>query len=58
MADGAGECKGKVEAGKKVRYLTSMTISYSKVTSKSQTVIPRAVRERLGLRPGIGCDIP
>jgi antitoxin PrlF len=29
-----------------------MTVSYSKITSKSQTVIPREVRERLGLRPG------
>lgn len=29
-----------------------MTISYSKVTSKSQTVIPRDVRARLGLKPG------
>lgn len=27
-------------------------VSYSKVTSKSQTVIPRSVRERLGLKPG------
>jgi len=29
-----------------------MTVSYSKITSKSQTVIPRDVRERLGLKPG------
>ena len=29
-----------------------MSIAYSKVTSKSQTVIPRDVREKLGLRPG------
>ena len=29
-----------------------MGIAYSKITSKSQTVIPREVRERLGLRPG------
>lgn len=25
---------------------------YSKLTSKSQTVIPREVRDRLGLKPG------
>jgi antitoxin PrlF len=25
---------------------------YSKITSKCQTVIPREIRERLGLRPG------
>jgi antitoxin PrlF len=24
----------------------------SKITSKAQTVVPRAIRERLGLRPG------
>ena len=35
-----------------VRHLTGMTVAFSKVTSKSQTVIPREVRERLGLRPG------
>ena len=29
-----------------------MSISYSKITTKSQTVIPRDVRERLGLKPG------
>jgi len=29
-----------------------MTVSYSKITSKSQTVIPRDVREKLGLKPG------
>lgn len=26
--------------------------AYSKITSKSQTVIPREVREKLGLKPG------
>jgi len=25
---------------------------YSKITSKSQTVVPREVREKLGLKPG------
>lgn len=29
-----------------------MGIVYSKLTSKSQTVIPREVRKRLGLKPG------
>jgi antitoxin PrlF len=29
-----------------------MAVIYSKITSKSQTVIPREVRERLGLSPG------
>ena len=29
-----------------------MGIAFSKVTSKSQTVIPREVREKLGLKPG------
>lgn len=29
-----------------------MNVVFSKITSKSQTVIPREVRERLGLKPG------
>ncbi|NJM30176.1 MAG: AbrB family transcriptional regulator [Rhizobiales bacterium] len=29
-----------------------MGIAFSKLTTKSQTVIPREVRERLGLKPG------
>jgi antitoxin PrlF len=29
-----------------------MTAPISKLTSKAQTVIPKAVRERLGLKPG------
>lgn len=29
-----------------------MNAPFSKVTSKSQTVIPKAVREKLGLKPG------
>lgn len=29
-----------------------MNMIYSKITSKSQTVIPRVVREKLGLKPG------
>jgi antitoxin PrlF len=29
-----------------------MGIAYSKITAKSQTVIPREVREKLGLKPG------
>lgn len=29
-----------------------MQIAHSKVTTKSQTVIPSAVREKLGLKPG------
>jgi antitoxin PrlF len=28
------------------------SIATSKLTSKAQTVVPRAIRERLGLRPG------
>jgi antitoxin PrlF len=33
-------------------YIPTMNAPMSKITSKSQTVIPKAVRERLGLRPG------
>lgn len=29
-----------------------MGVVFSKITSKSQTVIPREVRDRLGLKPG------
>jgi antitoxin PrlF len=29
-----------------------MGIAYSKVTSKSQTVVPNEVRKRLGIKPG------
>jgi len=29
-----------------------MTAPVSRITSKSQTVIPKAVRDRLGLKPG------
>ena len=29
-----------------------MTVTFSKITSKSQTVIPSAVRDKLGLKPG------
>ena len=29
-----------------------MNVIYSKITSKSQTVVPREVREKLGLKPG------
>ncbi len=29
-----------------------MNVTFSKITSKSQTVIPREVREKLGLKPG------
>ncbi len=29
-----------------------MNMIFSKITSKSQTVIPREVREKLGLKPG------
>jgi antitoxin PrlF len=29
-----------------------MNVAFSKITSKSQTVIPRKVREHLGLKPG------
>ena len=29
-----------------------MGVAYSKITAKSQTVIPREIRERLGLKPG------
>jgi antitoxin PrlF len=33
-------------------YILTMNAPVSKITSKSQTVIPKAVREKLGLRPG------
>ena len=29
-----------------------MTVAFSKITSKSQTVIPGEVRQRLGVKPG------
>jgi antitoxin PrlF len=29
-----------------------MGIAYSKITSKSQTVVPNEVRKRLGIKPG------
>jgi antitoxin PrlF len=35
-----------------VRSRPSGSVSTSKLTSKAQTVIPREIRERLGLRPG------
>jgi antitoxin PrlF len=31
---------------------SSPSASYSRVSVKSQTVLPRAVREKLGVRPG------
>lgn len=31
---------------------TSTSVATSKLTSKAQTVVPRVIRERLGLRPG------
>jgi antitoxin PrlF len=31
---------------------TTDSVARSKITSKSQTVVPRVIRERLGLRPG------
>ena len=30
----------------------TISVATSKLTSKAQTVVPRAIRERLGLRPG------
>jgi antitoxin PrlF len=48
----------KLENGKSVSYLTPMNrvsrpiATFSKVSVKSQTVIPREVRERLRLKPG------
>ena len=41
-----------LDKSKTVRHLTTMNIAFSKITSKSQTVIPREVREKLGLKPG------
>jgi antitoxin PrlF len=49
----SGEAEGaKLDFCKKVRHLTRMNIVFSKITSKSQTVIPREIRELLGLKPG------
>lgn len=42
----------QLDVCKKVRHLTNMNIAYSKITTKSQTVIPKDVREKLGLKPG------
>jgi antitoxin PrlF len=48
----------RLEGRKALSYITSMNRqtlaapSFSKVSVKSQTVIPREVRERLGLKPG------
>jgi antitoxin PrlF len=33
-------------------YILTMNAPMSRITSKAQTVIPKAVRERLGLKPG------
>ena len=33
-------------------YILTMNAHVSKLTSKAQTVIPKAVREKLGLKPG------
>jgi antitoxin PrlF len=35
-----------------MRARTAETVARSKITSKAQTVVPRVIRERLGLRPG------
>ena len=37
---------------RKPSYILTMNAPISRVTSKSQTVIPKPVRERLGLKPG------
>ena len=29
-----------------------MTVAFSKITSKNQTVVPREIRAQLGLKPG------
>jgi antitoxin PrlF len=41
-----------VAESKKVSYLTVMSTHFSKVTSKSQTVLPRAIRDKLMVKPG------
>jgi antitoxin PrlF len=47
-----------VDSPSKTPYFASMasrapsSVATSKLTSKAQTVVPRAIRERLGLRPG------
>lgn len=33
-------------------YIPTMNAPVSRITSKAQTVIPKAVREKLGLKPG------
>ena len=33
-------------------YILTMNAPMSRITSKAQTVIPKAVREKLGLKPG------
>jgi antitoxin PrlF len=33
-------------------YISGMSTAYSKITSKHQTVVPREIRHRLGLKPG------
>jgi antitoxin PrlF len=42
----------KLDKSKKVRHLTLMDMIYSKITSKAQTVLPKQVRELLGVKPG------
>lgn len=50
---GCHPCRRRdIEPGKTVSYLTLMASVFSKITSKSQTVIPREVRDLLGLKPG------
>jgi len=47
-----------LQAGKTISPITAVTrqtrtpIAFSKVSAKSRTVIPREIRERLGLKPG------
>jgi antitoxin PrlF len=38
--------------GGKTPYILTMNAPISRITSKAQTVIPKAVREKLGLKPG------
>jgi antitoxin PrlF len=45
-----GRRGGVIESGKEFPYYADMITS--RITSKSQTTLPRAVRSALGLRPG------
>jgi antitoxin PrlF len=43
---------GRLARKCKMPYILTMNAPISKLTSKAQTVIPKSVRDKLGLKPG------